>query len=98
VRTQEAGARAVFHFTGTAVSWIGYRDASSGIARISIDGVVRADLDTFAFAPAAQAIVYTLSALPPGEHTLSVEATGTRHPLSGGDWIWVDAFDTPGEP
>ena len=98
-RSGEPGAQAMFHFAGTAVSWIGYRGPGSGIARISIDGIVRADIDTYAPAPVGQAIVYTLSALPPGEHTLTVESTGRRHPLSSGDWISVDAFETlPGEP
>jgi hypothetical protein len=28
---------------------------------------------------------------------LTLEATGRRHPLSIGSWIWVDAFETPPE-
>lgn len=97
VRALDAGARATFRFSGTAVSWIGYRDPSSGIALVSIDGVVRAEIDTWALASAAQAIVYTLDGLPAGEHTLTVEATGRAHPRSLGRWIWVDAFETTPE-
>jgi hypothetical protein len=94
VRTMEAGARVVFAFSGRGVSWIGYRDASCGIARVWLDGAVRAEIDTFAAAPEAQAVVYTLSGLLPSDHTLAIEATGRRHPLSSGEWIWVDAFET----
>ena len=36
----------------------------------------------------------TLGGLPAGEHTLAIEATGRRHPLSLGDWIWVDGFES----
>lgn len=97
VRTMNPGARASFRFTGTAVSWIGYRDGGSGIALVLIDDDVRAEIDTYAEAPEAQAVVYTLSGLPDGEHVLTLEATGRRHPLSVGDWIWVDAFETPPE-
>src|SRR5207253_9297716 len=33
------GARATFTFTGTSVTWIGYRSTFGGIARIFVDGV-----------------------------------------------------------
>lgn len=93
----EAGARASFRFTGTAVSWIGYRDPGSGIAQVSIDGVVRAEIDTYAATATAQTIVYTLGGLPAGEHTLAIEVTGRAHPLALGHGIWVDAFETAPE-
>jgi len=89
----EAGARCSFRFSGSAVSWIGYRDEWSGVARVYLDGVVRADIDTYAAPYQAQAVVYTLSGLPPGEHMLTIEQTARRHPLSLGYWIWVDAFE-----
>jgi hypothetical protein len=38
--------------------------------------------------------MYTLSGLPAGQHTLIIEVTGRRHPLSLGTWVWVDAFET----
>jgi hypothetical protein len=94
LRSAETGARAMFQFSGTGVSWIGYRDAASGIARVEIDGVLRAEIDTYAPLPAAQAVVYSLSGLAPGAHTLSVEVTGRRHPLSLGAGVWIDGFET----
>ena len=90
----DAGAQATFHFSGGAVSWIGYRDVSSGIAGVILDGSLRAEIDTYAATPAAQTVLYTLSGLPPGDHTLTLEVTGRRHPLSLGNAVWVDAFDT----
>jgi hypothetical protein len=92
-RSDEPGARASFPFSGTAVSFIGSRDPASGIARVEIDGVPRAEIDTYAPVPAVQAVVYTLSGLAPGAHTLSLEVTGRRHPLSLGGWVWIDGFE-----
>jgi hypothetical protein len=90
-----AGARATFAFTGSMVSWIGYRDEWSGIARICVDGELRAELDTYASPSEAQSPIYTVSGLVPGPHVLTIEATRTGSPLSGGGWIWIDGFETP---
>lgn len=95
VRTaMDPGARATFSFNGTAVSWIGYIDRWSGIARVYIDGVYRAAIDTYTPDDQAQARVYTLSGLAPGAHTLGIEVSGRKNPASGGYWVWVDAFET----
>ncbi len=87
------GCRATFSFTGTAVSWIGYRDQWSGIADVYVDGALRAEVETYAPATAAQARIYTLSGLAAGPHTLAIEVTGRGGSLSGGAWVWVDAFE-----
>jgi hypothetical protein len=89
----DAGARATFAFTGTSVSWVGYRDRWSGIARVSLDGVLAATVDTYAAVDQAQAVLFSRSGLAAGAHTLVVEVTGQRHPSSGGAWVWIDAFD-----
>lgn len=94
VRANEAGAQATFRFSGRAVSWIGYRDPSSGIAQVYLDGILRAEIDTYAAPYQAQAVVYTLSGLPAGEHTLAIEVAGRRHPLSLDNWVWLDGFET----
>ena len=87
------GCQASFTFTGSSVSWIGYRDEWSGIARVSIDGVVRAEIDTYASASAARSLMYTLTGLSPGPHTLTIEPTGRWNPASVGLWVWIDAFE-----
>jgi hypothetical protein len=94
-RAMQPGARATFAFSGTAVSWIGYRDPSCGVAAVLVDGALRAEIDTYAAVAAPQAIVYTLTGLPAGDHTLAVEVTGRRHPLALGQWVFVDGFETP---
>jgi hypothetical protein len=65
------------------------------VAAVLVDGAPRADIDTYAALAAPQAVVYTLTGLAPGEHTLAIEATGRRHPLALGEWVYVDGFETP---
>jgi hypothetical protein len=86
------GCQATFTFTGSAVSWIGYRDEWSGIARVSVDGVFRADVDTYASPAAARSVIYTLTGFSPGPHALTIGPTGRWNPASRGLWVWVDAF------
>ena len=89
------GARATFSFTGTTASWIGYRDEWSGIARVYVDGRLRAELDTYASPSETESLIYTVSGLDPGPHTLAIEATRSKSAISGGGWVWVDGFETP---
>ena len=88
----DPNSRATTTFTGTAVSWIGYRDQWSGIAQIYVDGVLHGTVDTYAASAQSQAVIYTANGLTEGIHTLAIEATGTHNSVSGGSWIWVDAF------
>lgn len=93
-----SGARATFSFKGTSVSWIGYKDMSSGIARVYVDGALAATVDMYSLQFKAQATAYTVSGLAYGAHTIVVEATGTKRTLARGTWICVDAFDYDGAP
>jgi hypothetical protein len=88
-----AGDRATFTFTGTRATLIGYQDEWSGIGRVFVDGVASGTVDFYRTPGRAQAALFTTAALSPGAHTLVVEATGTRNAASGGNWIWIDAFD-----
>src|SRR5882724_2403332 len=48
VASMMPGAQATFTFTGTSVSWIGYRGNVGGIAHVSVDGVFLRDVDLYA--------------------------------------------------
>ena len=88
------GDRATFTFTGTSVSWIGYRGPQTGIARVILDGNVIADsFDTYAATNAPQKTQFTLQGLAAGSHTLAIEVTGSKNLASTGTFIMVDAFD-----
>ena len=88
------GDRATFTFTGTSVSWIGFKGSQNGIARVILDGNVVADsLDTYAPTDAPQKTVFTLGGLSNQSHTLAIEVTGSKNAASLGFSIVVDAFD-----
>jgi trimeric autotransporter adhesin len=105
-----AGARAVFHFTGTSVRWIGFRAYWAGIAAVYLDGVFVEELDLFLPAcprprPAGcvdeddQVAVFTADDLVPGPHVLVIEVTGRRNEESIDNAVVVDAFDVaPASP
>src|SRR5437667_8542910 len=86
------GASPTVTCTGTAVSWIGYRDRSSGIARVYIDGSAITSIDTYASSTKAQTVIYQKTGLQTGTHTLKIEVTGSKNKKSHGYWIWIDAF------
>lgn len=90
--SMEDRSRLDFAFTGTGVSWIGYQDEWSGIAVVSLDGLIRAHVDTYSQRARAQVELYAIDGLPYGPHTLTIQPTGRRRPASGGAWIWVDAL------
>ena len=89
----DTGSRATITFNGTGVTWIGYRDAWSGIANVYVDDVLKSTVDTYAASDVAQAKQYSVSGLASGSHKLSIEVTGKKGTSSQGLWVWVDAFD-----
>jgi len=80
-------------FNGTGVSWIAFKDAWSGIALVTLDGVPQVNVDLYSASTQNQVTLYGVSRLAPGQHTITVQATGTHNPASTQSWIWIDAFD-----
>lgn len=93
VQSMDKNARATLAFTGTGVSWIGFRDPWAGIANVYLDGALKATVDTYSSTQRAQVTNYSVSGLSSGSHTLVIEVTATRNASSAGLWVWVDAFD-----
>ena len=89
----DVGSLATVTFTGTGITWIGYSDPWSGIAKVSVDGVPNAMVDTYSATAQSQANLFTVSGLAAGTHALTIEVTGTHDSSSGGNWIWLDAFN-----
>jgi hypothetical protein len=75
------------------VKWQGLKDPWAGIGRVYIDGTLRATVDTYSAVEQLRQTLFTIDGLAAGPHTIRIEVTGTRHPNSGGDLVWVDAFD-----
>jgi hypothetical protein len=96
--TRTAGEQATVRFTGTGVSWIGLRGPSYGIARVLVDGVLAATVDTYAATEEVQAVVYTAAGLSDGAHTLTIEVTGDRNAASIDSLVVVDAFEVTLSP
>ena len=93
------GARATFTFTGTSVTWIGYRSRNSGIARVFVDGVYVSDVDLFARSSNELRVpAFTMKGLSNSSHTFTVEATGLKNNDAADTVVVVDAFDVPGPP
>ena len=88
-----AGSAVSLTFNGTAIAWIAYRDEWSGLARVILDGELKATIDTYLSPGQARTALYIVENLLPGNHSLTIEVTGTRNQSSGGAWVWLDAFD-----
>ena len=85
-------ARANVSFTGTGVSWIGFRGPQAGIANVYLDGVQVATVDLYNPVEQVKSLVYSVSGLNPGSHTLIIEATGSWNPSSTDPFVVVDTF------
>ena len=96
---RSAGARATFTFNGTSISWIGFRAAWAGIARVYVDGAFVTEVDLYSTTELVQTPVFMSTALTAGMHTLTVESTGQKNPAASDYAVVVDAFNvTPGSP
>src|SRR5207253_6383514 len=71
------GSRATFTFSGTDAKWIGYKDAYSGIANVYVDGVLKTQVDDYWPTDQPKLVLYTISGLSSGSHTLTIEVSGT---------------------
>ena len=89
------GARATFTFTGPSVSWIGGRASSTGIARISLDGVFLTEVDTYSKTLEVRVTMFAATGLTNTSHTLTIEVTGRQNASATGALLVVDAFDVP---
>ncbi len=92
-QSAEPGASVSVAFQGTGIRWIGFRDEWSGIAAVFVDGEFLATIDTYASPAQYHAVVFEKSDLPDGTHTLTLQALATRSGVSGGAWVWIDAFE-----
>lgn len=78
-------------FTGTAVSWVGRKSASSGIALVTLDGQNVGDVDRYAASNLFQVKLFERADLTPGEHVLRVEWTGQKNAAATGTSIHLDS-------
>jgi hypothetical protein len=93
-----SGQRATFPFTGTGVSWIGFRGPQTGVADVYLDGTLVATIDPYSSTEQVQAVLFTVNGLPMGPHTLAIEVPSPRakNRLSSDYFTVIDAFDVIG--
>jgi hypothetical protein len=92
-RAATAGSRAEFAFTGTSVSWLGFRAPWAGMADVSVDGGAVTRIDLYSPTEFVQTVVFTATGLTAGGHTLRIDVTGQKNPAATAAWVAVDAFD-----
>lgn len=84
------------YFIGDSIKAVGARAPSGGIAAVYLDGLYMADVDLYSPQPEWQTELFLATGLPPGEHTLRIEVTGTKNPISNGISLFIDAFQVGG--
>jgi len=94
IESNQANATATLTFTGTGVSWIGYKCAcAAGYADVSVDNGPATLVDNYSAVTEPQAVVYSASGLSQGTHVLHITVTGQYDRLGNSAYIVVDAFD-----
>jgi len=84
------------HLYRTSLRWIGERGFGTGLARVSVDGPVIAQVDTpHDLQEEYQAVLFSATSLTPGSHTLTIEVIGRNNEPPGAtvERVVVDAFD-----
>ncbi len=68
--TETNGDAFSYSFVGNGVDYVTEKDPSQGEVEIYVDGALKATVDTHADARSAQQVVYSISDLPNGSHTI----------------------------
>ncbi|MFD7431499.1 glycoside hydrolase family 2 TIM barrel-domain containing protein [Streptomyces sp. NPDC059818] len=90
--TEAAGATAELRFTGTGVGLYSAKADNLGIVKISVDGKPAATVDLYGPGKTPAQLVFRSAQLTYGQHTVTVECTGTKNASSKGAHALVDAF------
>ena len=83
------GSSARLTFTGRAFAWVGTRGPSRGVARVWIDGVLVATVDTRAASTIDRAVLFARTWASAGTHTVRIVVVGT----AGRPRVDIDAFE-----
>ena len=87
-----SGSTAIYTFTGTGINWIAATNTDHGKADVYIDGTYKTTVDQYSTPSQLQHVVYTISSLTPGQHTIYINATGTKNASATGTFVDIDAF------
>jgi N-acetylmuramoyl-L-alanine amidase len=83
-------------FNGAYLAWIAKVGPQYGKARVSVDGGTPVTVDLYGSAVQYQKSVWNTGTLSTGEHTVTIEWTGTKNAKATAQNVSVDAFDVIG--
>ncbi|HWC10953.1 MAG TPA: glycosyl hydrolase [Acidimicrobiales bacterium] len=90
--TDSGGGAAELRFSGTAVQWVARRQPNAGVSDVLVDGAKVASVDLYSVTTQYKQVVFERAGLAPGEHTIRVVRTGTKHASSSYTFHFLDAF------
>lgn len=90
--SETAGSDAIFIFTGSKVTYYGFKRNDLGFAEILLDGQSVGTVDCYNSSGLYFEPLYESPELPYAQHTLAVRVTGQKAAQSSGTEIIVDAF------
>ncbi|WP_019876143.1 S8 family serine peptidase [Sporichthya polymorpha] len=85
------GGAAIYKFSGRTIRWIGTTDASYGKAKVYLDGMLVATVDTYSATRKTCRVLFAKT-VKPGKHTLKIVVLGKHGAKSGGNRVDLDAF------
>jgi len=82
-----------YMFTGTALQIVSDRDSNHGYGDVTIDGIYRGRYDAYYNSTqGGRQIVWEITGLPSGSHTVQVTAAGARDPSASDNYVVLDAL------
>lgn len=87
-----AGKYVTYTFKGTSVTWIGAKSSNRGIAKVYVDGVLKATVNQYSSSTGWQQVLFTKSGLKNTTHKVKIVVTGTKSASSSGKMVEVDGF------
>jgi len=94
-------ASAQFSFVGTSIEWLGKKGPNYGIAKVYLDGVSDATVDTYAASGpfgVFQQNNYSRSGLANTSHTIKIDVTNMKNAASSNYYQVIDAFIYSSKP
>lgn len=93
---EDASSSVSLTFNGTSILWIAFKDPYSGIAKVILDGTLVSTVDLFQAAAQSGVPAFSSGQLASGQHTLTIQSTGTSSTSSSGVGVWMDSFQIVG--
>jgi len=82
-----------FQFNGRLIRWIASFGPNHGMADVFVDGNLIQSVDLYAPKTKVYVPVFEFSGLSAGTHSLRIEVSSSRNPLSRGSIVTIDALD-----